>query len=57
MTAKFDLIMRWDNALHHRHIPTFPYHKHVGNEEQIEASGEMFLTNVLQIINVQLTGR
>ncbi|MCP5106193.1 MAG: hypothetical protein GY950_22595 [bacterium] len=27
-----DLIMRWDNRPHWRHLKTFPHHKHVGTE-------------------------
>ncbi|ADB42221.1 toxin-antitoxin system TumE family protein [Spirosoma linguale] len=54
MTASFDLLMRWDNALHHRHISTFPHHKHVGDELTIEPSEEMFLEDVLALIDNQL---
>jgi hypothetical protein len=25
-------IMGWDNAPHHRTVPTFPHHKHIGKE-------------------------
>lgn len=24
------VIVRWDNALHHRHLSTFPHHRHEG---------------------------
>lgn len=54
MTSGFDLIMRWDNALHHPKISTFPHHKHVGDEQIVEPSGEMFLADVLQLIENQL---
>lgn len=53
MTSEFELIMRWDNALHHQHIPTFPHHKHVGNEQNIEPSEEVFLADVLVFIENQ----
>ena len=26
-----NLLIRWDDAPHHRHISTFPYHKHLGD--------------------------
>ena len=26
------LIFRYDNAPHHRHVSTFPHHKHMGND-------------------------
>ena len=28
-TKEGKLIMRWDNAPHHKDIPTYPHHKHV----------------------------
>ena len=35
-----NLICRWDNANHWVNIPTFPHHKHIGNDvfESIETS-------------------
>lgn len=57
MTSEFGLLIRWDNALHHRHIPTFPHHRHVGDEQNVEPSHEMFLADVLQLINSQLADR
>ena len=54
MDANFDLIMRWDNALHHPQIATFPHHKHVGDEYVVEASEEMFLTDVLSFIGSRI---
>ena len=26
------LVFRYDNAPHHRHVSTFPHHKHMGND-------------------------
>lgn len=57
MSADYTLIIRWDNALHHRHIATFPHHKHVGNEQTIEPSEEMVLETVLHYIDSQLSFR
>ena len=34
------LKIRWDNARHWRKIPTFPHHKHVGNNN-VDASTEV----------------
>ena len=28
--ARGALLIRWDDAPHHRHLSTFPYHKHIG---------------------------
>lgn len=57
MTGQFELLVRWDNASHHRHISTFPHHKHIGDENRIEASSEMYLTDVLQYISERLEGQ
>lgn len=51
MNSDFKLKIRWDNALHHRHISTFPHHKHAGNEDKIEESEEMTLEKVLNFIS------
>jgi hypothetical protein len=39
------MIVRWDNAPHHRGISTFPCHKHIGRE--IVGSEEMQISDVL----------
>ncbi len=39
------MVMRWDNAPHHRDISTFPHHKHMG--EEIAESEEMQISDVL----------
>jgi len=44
------LIIRWDNAPHHSHISTFPDHKHVNLETNIQPSEEMTVSKVLQFI-------
>ena len=41
---------RWDNASHWRKIPTFPHHKHVRHEKNVEASTEVTLADVLAYI-------
>jgi hypothetical protein len=41
-------IFRYDNAPHHRRIPTFPHHKHVRNK--VIAAGEPTLGQVLNEI-------
>ena len=32
---KGKLIIRWDNAPHHKHLKTFPHHKHTPHLEEI----------------------
>ncbi|MCZ7402232.1 MAG: DUF6516 family protein [Candidatus Methanoperedens sp.] len=41
-----ELIIRWDNAPHHKQIKTFPHHKHVG--ETILESNEMEIKVILR---------
>ena len=41
-----ELIIRWDNAPHHKQIKTFPNHKHVG--ENILESDEMEIEVILR---------
>jgi hypothetical protein len=40
-----ETILRYDNAPHHLHLPTFPHHKHEG--DTIIASSEPTLQQVL----------
>jgi hypothetical protein len=42
------LIVRWDNACHHRHIKTYPHHKHI--DETVRESFEISLNEVLSYI-------
>ena len=44
------LKIRWDNAPHHRELPTFPHHKHVGGERNVVPSNEITLEDVLTFI-------
>jgi hypothetical protein len=55
LAADNQLIIRWDNALHYAHIPTFPHHQHVGSEENVQPSEPMTLEKVLTFIASQLT--
>lgn len=45
------IILRWDNAPHHKHIRTFPHHKHT---PEIEDSEELTLEEVLKVIEREL---
>ena len=46
------LIRRWDNAEHHRHLATFPFHVHTATE--VAESPPMTLDKVLPYIVVRL---
>lgn len=48
------LIIRWDNAAHYPHIVTYPHHKHVGNETNVQPSYEQNLLQVLHFIKTEL---
>ena len=45
------LIIRWDNAPHHKNLDSFPHHKHT---PKIEASKEVTLEDVLVTIESKL---
>lgn len=45
--TKGKLLIRWDNAPHHKEISTYPHHKHT---EKIEESEEVDLEKVLEYI-------
>jgi hypothetical protein len=44
-TRTGDLLLRWDNAPHHPEIPTYPHHKHEG--EQIVPAARVSIEEVL----------
>jgi hypothetical protein len=49
------LIARWDTAPHHRHLHTFPYHRHT--PEGVMESTSVNLPDVLDLIQDQLIKR
>lgn len=51
-TADGSLLARWDNAEHWPQIATFPHHKHLGTDNEVEASTETDLESVLKHIAV-----
>jgi len=50
------LIIRWDNAPHHKYVETFPHHKHVGSKDNVQLSEEISLEDVLMVIEKKLVG-
>jgi len=42
---KNNVLIRWDNAPHHKHLLTYPHHKHVGNN--ILPSKEVWIWDIL----------
>ena len=49
------LLIGWDNAPHHAHLPGFPYHKHVGSQDNIQPSEETTPEEVLVAIKARLS--
>jgi hypothetical protein len=48
------LRQRWDNAPHHKEVPTFPHHVHVGLAEHVESSEPMTILKVLALVEGEL---
>lgn len=48
-----ELIIRWDNAPHHKNISTFPHHKHSNGE--ISPSNDISLEDVLSYIDTTIS--
>lgn len=49
-----ELVIRWDNAPHHRKIKTFPHHKHV--KEEVLESKEVVLEEILGEVEKMMKG-
>src|SRR5262252_8079887 len=41
---------RWDNALHHKEVSTFPHHVHIGLADHVESSEPMTILKVLAMV-------
>jgi len=48
LTSENRLKIGWDNAPHHTHISTFPHHKHVENQRNIQPSDQTCLEDVIE---------
>ena len=48
------LIIRWDNAAHYPEIKTYPHHKHVTSETNVQPSQEQNLGDVLTYIKKEI---
>ena len=44
------LIIGWDNAPHHTKLDTYPNHKHVGKQNNLQISQETRLVDVMEVI-------
>ncbi len=54
MDESYNLKIRWDNAPPHRQISTFPHHKHVEQEDNIQESEEPTVEEILDFIRLQI---
>ncbi len=48
-----NLIVRWDNAPHHKNLRTYPHHKHKGGrvEESFETTCEKILSEISNLLD------
>jgi hypothetical protein len=49
------LLIGWDNAPHHSHLPGFPHHKHVGSQDNRQPSEETTPEEILTVIRTRLS--
>jgi hypothetical protein len=52
-----EMLIRWDNAPHWKHLRTYPHHKHISLEKNIQESKEHNLDAVMNFITKILEKR
>ena len=52
-----ELLIRWDNAPHWMHLRTYPHHKHISSEKDIQESKEHNLDAVMDFITKKMKKR
>jgi hypothetical protein len=57
LDANNRLLIDWDNAPHHHHLPSFPHHKHVGSQDNRQSSEETSPEEILAAIRARLLGQ
>lgn len=50
LSSKNELIIGWDNAPHHTKLESFPHHRHVGSQKNLQPSKETRLEDVVDFI-------
>ena len=48
------LHMRWDNTPHHPEVPNFPFHVHLGTEEEVQPDRPRSVLDILAYIESRL---
>jgi len=52
MTSAGYLLIRWDNSPYHKHLSTYPHHKH--RKKEVTASSPPDIATVLEIIACEI---
>ena len=50
LSGQNELKTGWDNSAHHMRLTTFPHHKHVGQQDNLQPSQERCLEDVMAIV-------
>ncbi len=50
LTPGNELKVGWDNAPHHAKMESFPHHKHVGRQDNLQPSTETRLEEVMRVV-------
>ncbi len=50
LTEQDALLIGWDNAPHHKTVSTFPHHKHVTQQSNLQPSQETRLEDVMLVV-------
>ena len=50
LTSDNELKIGWDNAPHHKKLKSFPHHKHVERQDNLQPSTETCLEEVMKVI-------
>lgn len=50
LTSTNELKIGWDNVPHHTHLETFPHHRHVGRQDNLQPSSDTSLEDVMTFI-------
>lgn len=57
LTADNQLKIGWDNAPHHTRLDTFPHHKHVAHQTNIQVSNETSFEQVMAYLFAETRGK
>ncbi len=55
LTAENKLKIGWDNAPHHKQFETYPHHRHVEEQNNLQPSAETSLEDVMKVIGASTT--